>query len=115
MPDRVRAGDLRNVVTISRIDENRDAQGGVTRSLRALAENLRASIVRLDGAQDVDGSLVATEYDHLVTLREPDAEVRTGDFVTFGNRELQIDAIGVPEGRRGWWMELRCTERRAPG
>lgn len=105
----LRAGRLRDRITIRRPTDVQTAKGGLARSWSTLAANLPAEVLGQDGREAVIANTLQGISTYRITIRRRD-DVRSGDQVLFGDLELNI--LGPPSdptGRRQFVQFLADT------
>lgn len=105
----MRAGRLRNQVTIQTPTETRSATSGQVTKTWATLDTVWAGIEPLSGRELIAAGAEQSEHDIRIVCRYL-AGLTTQCRVVFGSRIFQILGV-VNRNERGAEMELRCTEQ----
>ena len=98
---------LRDVVTLLKPEDKRDAEGGIDR--RWIPERRhRCKVFPLNGREYWQSDQINSEVSHRVVMRY-DSRVTTEKRLDLSGRMLEI-VTAVNEEERGRWLTLRCTE-----
>jgi SPP1 family predicted phage head-tail adaptor len=107
----MRAGTLRQRITIQQMTPGNDGQGGTTRTPSTLVSSLPAAVEPLSGQEAMQVGAQTSELRTKVTIRYRD-DVTATQRIVWGDRTLQIGSIQDPDGRRRS-LELFCAEVQA--
>jgi SPP1 family predicted phage head-tail adaptor len=105
----VRAGDLRDRITIRRESNTKNAHGGLTRAWQTVADGLPANVTSLNGREAVIGQVLQgiSQFEIVVRYR---TDIRVSDQVKWNGRELNIHSAEDRDGRRNWTYIQASTE-----
>ena len=95
----MRAGKLRQRVTIEQPDGSEDAYGSPTNTFEAWKKNVQVGIVSVAGGEAFRGMKVDATTTHAVTMRWIDG-LTTAMRFDWDGRKLEILQIMEPDGRR---------------
>ena len=108
---RVRAGQLRNQITIQSNTDSRDAYGGVTSSWSTHVQAW-ASINPISGTERQGDSKITGDLTYEFIFRhDPSvARILTGMRISWDSRIFDIEQV-MEWQERAWWIRLIATER----
>lgn len=109
---RIRAGELRDRITLQTPSESRDATGGVSKSWSAIASNIHAKLMPFTSRERVTADQVIGEATHRVFIRYSSdvAGVTSKDRVLFGSRVFEILGPAINHRELDVMLELLVKE-----
>jgi SPP1 family predicted phage head-tail adaptor len=107
----MRAGLLRQRVTIQSMTAGTDGQGGTTKTFATLASSVPAAVLPLSGIENVAAGKQTSELRTKVTIRYR-SDIGVAQRIVWGSRTLEIGSIQDPDGRRRS-LDLLCAEVQA--
>lgn len=108
---RVRAGQLRNLITIQSNTDSRDAYGGVTNSWGTHVQ-VWASVNPLSGRErQGDDKITGDSVFEFIFRHDPSvSRILTGMRISWDSRTFDIEQV-LEWQERGWWIRCIATER----
>jgi SPP1 family predicted phage head-tail adaptor len=105
----VRAGDLRDRISIRRESNVKTATGGLTRTWTDLVTALPAQVTSLNGRESVVGQVLQgiSQFQIVVRYR---TDVKVSDQIKWNGRELNVHSAEDRDGRRVWTYIQASTE-----
>jgi SPP1 family predicted phage head-tail adaptor len=104
----MRAGQLRDRITIQRLGRASDGQGGGNLTPATIVANEPAQVLPVSGREALQASAVTAVMSSVVRLRYR-SDVSVKHRVIFGARTLQVESVQDPDGRRRE-LQLFCSE-----
>jgi SPP1 family predicted phage head-tail adaptor len=105
----MRAGQLRDRITIRREANTKNARGGLDRVWETVADELPANVTSLNGRESVIGQVLQgiSQFQIVVRYR---TDLKVSDQVKWQGRELNIHSAEDRDGKRTWTFIQASTE-----